>query len=235
MPSEIRRTIVATVLNTLTPILAGLVFAGIASAQSNAQAQACPATGQEMQERIDCVCTALAVEAETAVWGTDIYTDDSNVCRAARHAGAVTAGGGVVQVTPQPGRQSYPGSERNGVTSADYAEWGRSFSVATSTAEAAIDLRQCPGSFQGLHGRAAIVECTCSAAQTTEGAVWGTDVYTDDSAICQAARHAGVIAGSGGLVRLQSVPAPKGYAGSQRNGVTSQDYGEWERAFGFAR
>ena len=67
------------------------------------------------------------------------------------------------------------------------------------------------------------------------GPLWGTDVYTDDSSICQAAVHAGAIPRSGGPVRVQAAPRQESYAGSERNGVTSQDYGAWEGSFGFAK
>lgn len=76
------------------------------------------------------VCPADMSGDESTVWGTDIYTNDSSVCLAAAHAGVITlADGGMVQVTMLPGEESYEGTERNGVTTNDYGEWGDSFSV----------------------------------------------------------------------------------------------------------
>ncbi len=76
-------------------------------------------------------CPAKMAGDESTVWGTDIYTNDSSVCLAAAHAGVITlADGGTVQVTMLPGEESYTGTERNGVTTLDYGEWGDSFSVA---------------------------------------------------------------------------------------------------------
>jgi hypothetical protein len=67
---------------------------------------------------------------ESTVWGTDIYTNDSSVCLAAAHAGVITLeDGGMIEVTMLPGEESYEGTERNGVTTNDYGEWGDSFSV----------------------------------------------------------------------------------------------------------
>jgi hypothetical protein len=75
-------------------------------------------------------CPADLAGDEATVWGTDIYTNDSSVCLAAAHAGVITlADGGTVQVTMLPGEESYTGTERNGVTSLDYGQWGDSFSV----------------------------------------------------------------------------------------------------------
>ncbi|HYE97128.1 MAG TPA: LCCL domain-containing protein [Rubricoccaceae bacterium] len=66
------------------------------------------------------------------VWGSGPYTDDSSVCTAAVHAGVITfASGGRVVISMRPGRGSYSGSTRNGVTTLDYGEWGGSFDVRT--------------------------------------------------------------------------------------------------------
>lgn len=79
-------------------------------------------------------CPAEGVDLSSGtVWGTDIYTDDSAVCVAAVHAGAITTDGGVIRVTMLEGQESYTGSERNGVTTQDYDSWGGSFSVEPFT------------------------------------------------------------------------------------------------------
>jgi hypothetical protein len=65
-----------------------------------------------------------ALAAQTGVYGTDVYTLDSNLALAAVHAGVVRPGETrVVRVTvlgPQPGFQA---SVRNGVASAAYGPW----------------------------------------------------------------------------------------------------------------
>jgi hypothetical protein len=68
------------------------------------------------------------------VRGTDLYTDDSSIAAAAVHAGVLRPGEkGYVRVTIVPGQAGYAGSERNGLRSADAAEWGGSFSVERGT------------------------------------------------------------------------------------------------------
>jgi hypothetical protein len=202
---------------------------------ASAPVRACPATAQEIQQPTDCVCTAAAAEADAPVWGSDIYTDDSSVCRAARHAGVIAPGGGIVRVTPRGPQQSYEAAERNGVASTNYGPYERSFSVALSAATSDVDPNQCPDTFQGYRARSEIITCTCTAEQMAEGSVWGTDVYTDDSAICRAAVHSSAVAATGGSVRLQTVPGRQSYVGSTRNGVRTQDYGPWEGAFSFVK
>ena len=67
---------------------------------------------------------------EGPVWGTDVYTDDSSIGAAAVHAGILRPGEtGTIMVTVQDGYQSYAPSSRNGIDSASYGEWGRSFTM----------------------------------------------------------------------------------------------------------
>ena len=64
--------------------------------------------------------------------------------------------------------------------------------------------------------------CTCSAQSTADAAIWGTDVYTDDSALCRAALHAGVITAQGGPVTVNRTEG----RGSRRDDAP---WGEVER------
>jgi beta-lactamase regulating signal transducer with metallopeptidase domain len=69
-----------------------------------------------------------------SLWGSDEYTDDSSLAMAAVHAGILRPGErGLVKVTITPGRDSYAGSERNGVRSEPYARWDGSFKVERAT------------------------------------------------------------------------------------------------------
>ena len=68
-------------------------------------------------------------ESTGGLWGSDVYTADSAICRAAIHAGAISPAGGLVGVQLQPGRPAYRGSMRNGISSNDYGEYGKSYVV----------------------------------------------------------------------------------------------------------
>lgn len=65
------------------------------------------------------------------VSGSGPYTDDSSICTAAVHAGAIHAkDGGDVTIEIRPGEPRYAGSERNYVKSGSYdAKWDGSFVV----------------------------------------------------------------------------------------------------------
>jgi hypothetical protein len=61
------------------------------------------------------------------LWGTDTYTGDSGICRAAIHAGLLGNQGGMVVVILDVGRPAFRGSTRNGEQSSDYGSYGSSF------------------------------------------------------------------------------------------------------------
>ncbi|HTU17368.1 MAG TPA: LCCL domain-containing protein [Gemmataceae bacterium] len=68
------------------------------------------------------------------------------------------------------------------------------------------------------------------------GAVWGSDVYTLDSSLALAAVHAGVLKpGQAGTVRVKITGPRAAFAGSTRNGVTSQPYGPFNGSFEFVK
>jgi len=68
----------------------------------------------------------------------------------------------------------------------------------------------------------------------SEYSVWGTDIYTGDSSIGTAAVHAGLITFSGGgTVTLQLLPGEEHYDGTERNGVSTLEYGAWGDSFTF--
>ncbi|HZI08939.1 MAG TPA: M57 family metalloprotease [Myxococcus sp.] len=178
--------------------------------------------------RIACSCGAVS---SGAVWGTDLYTDDSNVCVAAVHAGAIPSSGGTVAVTIQPGQSSYTGTTRNGITTYSYGAWAGSFSVSGQTPPPS----SCSGynftSYRGQNG----TQVTCGCAAVSGGAVWGTDLYTDDSNVCVAAVHAGVIPSSGGAMVVTIQPGQSSYTGTTRNGITTYSYGAWAGSVSFSR
>ena len=64
--------------------------------------------------------------------------------------------------------------------------------------------------------------------------VWGPDTYTDDSSVCTAAVHAGLItADDGGIVVIRVRHGLDAYEGSTRKGVRTSDYDKWEGSFEF--
>jgi hypothetical protein len=206
--------------------------------EATALADPCPARVQDRrgsEEPLSCSCDAETAATGT-VWGSGPYSDDSAVCRAALHAGLVGDEPANVTITFLPGRNSYSASEANGVMTNDWGSWGGSFAFegAALGEPAESALAACPSNARNLRGTGDTVECSCTAAAASGGSVWGTDVYTDDSSLCRAALHAGVIGRDGGDVTFTVAGGRPSYAGSTQNAVESRNYGSWEGSFEFA-
>jgi hypothetical protein len=171
-----------------------------------------------------------------SIWGTDIYTDDSSVCTAAVHTGGITlAGGGTVTIEIRPGEASYTGTTRNRITSSSYPAWSGSFVVVSTVPQdpgvgtGGSDWNATASQFRPFVGARFLYDCPPNG---TPRSIWGTDVYTDDSGVCVAAVHAGLITlARGGKVTIQIVDPLTSYRGTKRHGVTSNSYGEWGGAF----
>ena len=189
-----------------------------------------PYRGQ-IGEQVEVDCDADGEEA--TVWGTNVYTDDSSICTAAVHQGLITFDeGGTVTVEIVDGQDEYVGSEANGVTTRSYGSWGGSFEFPDAEpleVAATIDWGRSAGFYADREESELTVECESGG---TAGNVWGTEVYTDDSSICTAAVHAGLITlEDGGEVTFRMVPGQESYTGSTANGIESRDYGSWGASF----
>ena len=85
------------------------------------------------------------------------------------------------------------------------------------------------GQYRGQDGQQFDYDCPAGGTADT---VWGTDVYTDDSSVCTAAVHAGVITlGDGGMVTIEIRPSEDSYDASEANGISAQSYGGWGGSF----
>lgn len=201
-----------------------MIWAGAALAGPTAADVAACGTFPEAGGSLDCSCTG----SETgSVWGSGPYTADSNVCVAARHAGAVNAQGGVVSVYAVDGQSAYPGSAQNGVTTSTWGSYGRSFEFARYAATPTL---QACGSFP--NGQASY-SCGCTGAES--GTVWGSGPYTSDSDLCVAARHAGALGERGGSITVLGVAGLSQYSASQANGVSTSEWGSYGSSVVFNR
>lgn len=206
--------------------------------------QADPGTLTEFRDLVGQTL-AFRVTGDTSgtVWGSGVYTDDSSLATAAVHAGILQPGQtGVVRVKILPGRDSYEGSTTGSVTTRSYGPWEGSFQFVDegdAKPQAAVDAT--PRSEMGgmtpismLSAYRGKVGETFQAiiVGSTEGSVWGTDTYTDDSSLAAAAVHAGVLKdGEQGVVRVTILEGQPEYEGSTRNGITSSEWGNWGGSF----
>ncbi|MGH9933211.1 MAG: LCCL domain-containing protein [Pyrinomonadaceae bacterium] len=173
------------------------------------------------------------------VWGSDIYTSDSSICTAAVHSGLISfERGGTVTIELRPGRSIYGASERNGVTTSPYGSYQHSFVFKTPNTEAVVReaedqtpvLWNTSASMVTLEiGKTLKFKCPGGGA---ESSVWGTDIYTTDSSICNAAVHAGKLKmDGGGSVTIELRPGESSYKGSTRNGIKTSAYEKYGSSF----
>ena len=174
-----------------------------------------------------------------SVWGSDIYTADSSICTAGVHSGLITfQQGGAVTIEVRPGRTVYGCSERNGVTTSSYGSYQHSFVFKTPNTEAVVREAEdqtpvlwntSPSMVSFETGKIYKFKCPSGGK---ESSVWGTDIYTFDSSICNAAVHAGKLAAeSGGSVTIELRPGESSYQGTTRNGIKTNDYGQYGQSF----
>ena len=161
------------------------------------------------------------------IWGTDIYLDESAVCKAAVHAGVLTRGTtGQVTIVMGGGADSFEGTSRNGVTSVGYGPWSSTFTFIKNSEAGQIDwytsYDRVPDDFH------APITVVCPPKGNAESALWGTDVYSASSAICLAAVHAGIITlDGGGRVTVTLQPKQETFVASLRNGISSNFWTGW--------
>jgi LCCL domain len=181
-------------------------------------------------------CTAPGTPS--TIWGVETYTDDSSICNAAVHVGLITfADGGEVEIEIAPGQDEYEAGVAHDVTSTRYASWGGSFTFPAAPPGSG-QFETSPKSwernaseYRGKDGTAVTVACSAGGIA---GSVWGTGTYTDDSSICTAAVHAGLITvAAGGKVTIEIAPGAGAYQGTTANGVTSSSYAVFSGSFTF--
>lgn len=89
-----------------------------------------------------------------------------------------------------------------------------------------------PDAYRGQNGTRLVFECPPNPGREEAGAVWGTGVYSDDSSLCVAAVHAGVLTfEDGGRVAVTIAPGAASYEASSQHGVDAMEWGAWDGSF----
>lgn len=105
------------------------------------------------------------------------------------------------------------------------------FSASVAEPVGGLDWNANATAFRGQNGLRVIFKCPAGG---TIGTVYGTGVYTDDSKVCSAAVHAGLITpAAGGTVTVKILPGRPNYSASTKNGVTSNAYASWSGSYSF--
>jgi len=161
--------------------------------------------------------------------------------------------GGVVTIEIRPGRSTYGSTTRHGIKSTSWGEYARSFVILSSDVSryssnkegrsgsrpdrnengdsdvTPINWDTSAAGFQGEKGRTYAFRCPGEGSANT---IYGSDTYTDDSSICTAAVHVGLITlERGGLVTIEIRPGRSTYGSTTRYGIKSTSWGEYARSF----
>jgi hypothetical protein len=138
---------------------------------------------------------------------------------------------GASQLTRQGSGSAGPGTGTGGTSGGGSGSGGTTGGGGSGSGGAATraDWNTTAQGHRGSNGR--MVAYTCPP-NGSPGSVWGTDVYTDDSSICTAAVHAGLITlARGGNVTIEIMGGRPSYTGSSRNGITTGGYSSWSGSF----
>jgi hypothetical protein len=162
-----------------------------------------------------------------SLWGTEVYTDDSELAVTAVHAGVLMPGEqGIVRVVILPGQPSYRGCTQYGVVSNPYSAFSGSYRIVGFKRESVPTLPD-PGNMTSYRGRNG-EEFKFLVLGKDSGEFWGTDIYTDDSLLSLVAVHTGALRiGEYGIVQVTVLPGQDNYNGCFRNGLNSSDFGNW--------
>ena len=211
-----------------------------------AQSSPCPANmgsyhNLKNGESIKCTCPALA--GSRSVWGTSRYTVDSDVCRAAVHAGAAPASGGEVTVHLAEGCPIFRGTAKNGVQSTNYAPYGRTYQFVKDAPACEVQTKDdpvadCPFSMSVFAQMAPGQTWRCKCPENrmkNPGSVYGDGRYTTDTNVCTAALHAGVLQAAGGDVTVYTDAGCNRFGAATKNGVTSREWAAYPMSYAFAK
>ncbi|CAF4179652.1 unnamed protein product, partial [Adineta steineri] len=164
------------------------------------------------------------------IYGTNIYTDDSDLATAAIHAG-VLHNGETKNITIKilSGRSSYAASVQNDISSLSYGLWKRSYSFENITLPTNIT----PVDLADYNGKIGDIICYLLRG-TVDGYIYGTNIYADFSNLASSAVHAGVLhIGETKNISIKILPGQSLYESSIQNGLSSLSYGHWTRSFSF--
>lgn len=171
-------------------------------------------------------CPANCLNKKGKVWGTLFYDVQSSICRAAIHFGAIDNNGGVIDVTRMEKFPFFVRATKNGVESFSKFKPGNAFvmtKVEGFTADCYTTVSEiCPYKKSNSHCPRILCPDDCKNQPSYWSPVIGSNIYADNSSICKAAIHAGVISAAGGLVDILPLDKRKNYVGVLKNGIQSE-------------
>jgi hypothetical protein len=169
------------------------------------------------------------------IYGTIIYSFDSLACLASIHSGVVKANqGGMMLLKALPGMTFYQGTLQYGLQSTSIDKSDYSFQVEEAPPVITIDCKISASTpqFAGTLGMKFLVRCPENCSKTAHY-VFGSNLYSGDSSICQAAIHAGALNDRGGEVQFMIEPGEKLYFRKRAFGIESKERDSYVKSIRF--
>lgn len=169
-------------------------------------------------------CNYLKVE--TPVYGSNPYSSDSNLCKAALHSGLIGPKGGFCLKYPLGQVRSFRGTINNSIPTLTYLNYFEGFKMIPLTDDLNEYVKKyCSLDRCGKNNQKAAFFCLGkNNGCIDEYTVWGSNPYTYDSSSCLSAYHSGVIDKNGGIYWVDGYKYYSEYIGSQKNDIKSQDW-----------
>jgi hypothetical protein len=226
-------------LRAAIAVFAGIVFTALAGIALADEVHSLPDSGNLVDFRgQDGAVGVFRVTGSTEgrIYGTDVYTDDSDVGTAAVHAGVVSPGEVKnLRIEIVAGKTSYRGSARHGIVSESYGQWVGSYEFLDKPEPARPgSVLPDPGNLEAFRDQVGQT-LRFDVVGSTDGSVYGDGTYTDDSKLSTAAVHAGLLAPEQeGVVAVTIMPGQSHYVAARRHNIDSRDFGAWQGSFSFA-
>ena len=173
-------------------------------------------------------CKFLKVNnSASAIYGSNPYSTDSNICKASLHSGCIGPKGGFCLKYPVGMVRIFRGTIRNGISTTNYVNYFEGFQLAnlTDELEKFVKDKKLSTDYCGRNERNSLLYCLGkNNGCLDEYSTWGSNPYTFDSSACVSALHAGVIGLNGGIFSVDGVNLYDGFKGSMKNQINSQDW-----------
>ncbi len=179
------------------------------------------------------------MEVESIILRVNFLTKSlGSICRAAQHSGKLKPNkSGEILVTLTGPKPIFNGSEGDDKTESGTFQ-GASTSFKISEAQPLTKITCSVKVNQDKFANAPtnqqfVVLCPKKCSKKKDETIYGSETYTDDSSICIAAIHRGIINDIGGEVKFVITVGKDNYKGTNGFGIASKEHGPHVRSFSF--
>jgi len=183
------------------------------------------------QQRVKCPSGCQ----KDLIYGTIVYSFDSSICVSGIHSGIMKIGQPkMILVSALPGMSFYQGTNQYGVQSTSIDKCDYSFNIQEAPDVISVECETTGNlkEFSGTLGTKYLVKCPSNCSKIAHN-VFGSNLYSGDSSICQSAIHAGAMNDRGGEVQFVIEAGQKLYFGLKAFGIDSKERDSYVKSIKF--